>query len=62
MAEGMLGGIVGGEEQKPEVEPPQTTAGAEALAAAIAAIASRQDHPQVARDTLIFLNKQSRMR
>jgi hypothetical protein len=62
MAAWMLGGIVGGEEQKPEVEPPQTLAGAEALAAAIAAIASRPDHPQVARDTSTLLNKQSRMR
>jgi hypothetical protein len=54
MAAGMLGGIVGGEEQqKPEVESPLTLIGAEALATAIAAIVSRQD-PQVARDTRLF--------
>jgi hypothetical protein len=38
----------------------QTPAGAEAFAAAIAAIASRQD-PQVARDTSVFLKKQARL-
>jgi tetratricopeptide (TPR) repeat protein len=60
MAEGLLGGIVGGEEGKPEVEAPETLAGAEAFAAAVAAIASRQD-PQVARDTSTFLKGQSRL-
>ena len=60
MAEGLLGGIVGGEEEKPEVEAPEALAGAEAFAAAVAAIASRQD-PQVARDTSTFLNRQSRL-
>jgi len=33
MAEGMLGGIVGGEEEKPEVEVPKAVAGAVAPSA-----------------------------
>jgi len=60
MAEGMLGGILGDEDEKPEVEAPETLAGAEAFAAAVAAIASRQD-PQVARDTSAFLRDQSEL-
>ena len=43
MAEGLLGGVLGGEDEKPEVEAPDALAGAEAFAAAVAAIASRQD-------------------
>jgi hypothetical protein len=58
MAEGMLGGILGDEEEKPEVESAAALAGAEAFAAAVAAIASRQD-PQVARDTSAFLKEQT---
>jgi tetratricopeptide (TPR) repeat protein len=60
MAEGVIGGILGEESEKPEVEAPDALAGAEAFAAAVAAIASRQD-PQVARDTSAFLNRQSRL-
>jgi tetratricopeptide (TPR) repeat protein len=60
MAEGMLGGILGGEGEKPEVEIPESLAGAEAFAAAIAAIASRQD-PEVARKTVEFLGRQSQL-
>jgi tetratricopeptide (TPR) repeat protein len=60
MAEGLLGGILGDEDEKPETEAAEALAGAEAFAAAVAAIASRQD-PQVARDTSTFLNKQSRL-
>jgi tetratricopeptide (TPR) repeat protein len=60
MAEGMLGGILGGEDEKPEVEAPEALAGAEAFAAATAAIVSRQD-PQVARDTSAFLKKQTEL-
>jgi tetratricopeptide (TPR) repeat protein len=60
MAEGLLGGILGDEEEKPEVEAPAALAGAEAFAAAIAAIASRQD-PQVARDTSEFLRTQTQL-
>jgi len=60
MPESLLGGALGGEEQKPEIERPETLAGAEAFAAAVAAIASRQD-PQVARDTSTFLHDQSEL-
>jgi hypothetical protein len=60
MAEGLLGGVLGGEDEKPERDAPDALAGAEAFAAAVAAIASRQD-PQVARDTSTFLNKQSQL-
>jgi hypothetical protein len=58
VAEGLLGGMLGDDEEKPEVEPPEAAAGAEAFAAAIAAIASRQD-PGVARKTEEFLTDQS---
>jgi hypothetical protein len=57
MAEGLLEGALGGEEERPDVEASAGVAGAEAFAAAIAAIASRQD-PEVARDTSAFLKKQ----
>jgi hypothetical protein len=35
MTEGMLGGILGEEAEKPEVEAPEALAGAEAFAAAV---------------------------
>jgi tetratricopeptide (TPR) repeat protein len=60
MAEGLLGGILGEEDEKPAVEATETVAGADAFAAAIAAIASRQD-PGVARRTEEFLGKQARL-
>ena len=60
MAEGLIGGALGDEEEKPEVEAPGALAGAEAFAAAVAAIASRQD-PEVARDTSAFLKEQTRL-
>src|SRR5216684_7475090 len=60
MAEGMLGGILGDEDEKPEVESPDAMAGAEAFAAPIAAIASRQD-PGVARRTEESLSDQSHL-
>jgi hypothetical protein len=60
MAEGLVGGALGDEEEKPEVEAPGALAGAEAFAAAVAAIASRQD-PEVARDTSAFLKEQTRL-
>ena len=60
MAEGMLGGILGDDGEKHEAEAPDALKGAEAFAAAIAAIASRQD-PQVARDTSAFLRDQSEL-
>jgi hypothetical protein len=43
MSEDLLGGILGDEEEKPEVEAPEALASATAFAAAVAAIASRQD-------------------
>jgi tetratricopeptide (TPR) repeat protein len=58
MAEGSLGGVLGEEAETPEVEAPEAVASAEAFAAAVAAIASRQD-PQVARDTSVFLREHS---
>ena len=48
------------EDEKAEGESQESRAGAEAFAAAVTAIASRQD-PQVARDTSTFLNKQARL-
>jgi tetratricopeptide (TPR) repeat protein len=60
MAEGILGDIVGGEEDQAEIEAPEAPGTAEAFAAAIAAIASRQD-PAVARKTEIFLEKQAKL-
>jgi tetratricopeptide (TPR) repeat protein len=58
MPEGLLGGVLGDEDDKPGVEAPEALAGAEAFAAAIAAIASRQD-PGVARKTEDFLAEQT---
>jgi tetratricopeptide (TPR) repeat protein len=60
MAEGLLGGILGEDHEKPEVEAPETIASAEAFAAAVAAIASRQD-PGVARKTEEFLSAQTQL-
>ncbi len=60
MAEGILDGIVGGEHEKLEVEAPEALAGAEAFAAAVAAIASRQD-PGVAQKTEEFLSAQTQL-
>jgi hypothetical protein len=60
MGEGILSGILGDEDEKPEVEAPETVGGAEAFAAAVAAIACRQD-PEVARKTAEFLDHQSRL-
>jgi len=60
MAEGMLGGILGVEAGKPEVEAPQSLAGADGFAAAVADRLSAID-PQVARDTSTFLKQQSQL-
>ncbi len=60
MADDVLGGVLGGEEEKSESAAPEAAAGAEAFAAAIAAIASRQD-PGVARETVTFLKKQTHL-
>jgi hypothetical protein len=58
MAEGLLGGILEEENDKPELEPSVAPAAADAFAAALAAIASHQD-PGVARKTEEFLTDQS---
>ena len=60
MGESLVGGILGDEDEKPQAETPDTLATAEAFAAAVAAIASRQD-PEVARKTAQFLDHQSRL-
>ena len=58
MAEGLLGGVLGDEDEKPDVEAPDALAGAEAFAAAVAARFSASD-PEVARDTSAFLKEQT---
>ena len=60
MVEGIVGGILGGDDEKPEVEATETLTGADSFAAAIVAMLSGND-PQVARDTSTFLGKQSRL-
>jgi tetratricopeptide (TPR) repeat protein len=60
MAEGLLGGILGEEENKPDVEPPEPPIGADAFAAAVAARLAGTD-PEVARETAAFLRDQSRL-
>jgi hypothetical protein len=57
MSEGMLGGILGGEEEKPEVEASELRVGAEAFASAVAAKLAGSD-PGVARKTEEFLSDQ----
>src|SRR6202163_2993482 len=60
MAEGMLGGMLGGEEEKPEVEAAEPLAGAEAFASAVAAKLAGND-PGVARKTEEFLTEQTQL-
>src|SRR6266436_5506582 len=60
MAEGMLGGILGEEEEKPEVEAAETLTGADAFAAAVAAKLAGND-PGVARKTEEFLSEQTQL-
>jgi tetratricopeptide (TPR) repeat protein len=60
MAEGLLGGILGEEDEKPDVEAPDALAGAEAFASAVAAKLAGND-PEVARKTVEFLSKQSQL-
>jgi tetratricopeptide (TPR) repeat protein len=60
MAEGILGGILGEEGEKPEVESPEALASAAAFASAVAAKLAGND-PEVARKTVEFLNKQSEL-
>jgi tetratricopeptide (TPR) repeat protein len=60
MAEGILGGILGEEEEKPETEASSALIGAEAFALAVAAKLAGTD-PAVARKTEIFLDKQAQI-
>ncbi len=60
MADSMLGGILGGDDEKPAVEAPEAFAGADGFAAAVAARLSATD-PEVARDTSAFLKKQAQL-
>ncbi len=60
MADDLLTGVLGGDDEQPETEAPQALAGAEAFAAATAAIESRQDSG-VARKTESFLEKQTEL-
>lgn len=64
MAEGLVGAVLGEEDEKPDGESVEATSSvatsAEAFAAAVAAIASRQD-PAVARDTSAFLQEQTQL-
>jgi tetratricopeptide (TPR) repeat protein len=60
MAEGVLSGILGDEDEKPEVEAPSALAGAEPFAAAVAAKLAGDD-PEVARNTSVFLQKQTQL-
>ncbi len=60
MAEGLLGGILGEDDEKGEVDAPETLAGAAAFAAAVAARLSVSDS-QVAQDTSAFLKEQTQL-
>jgi tetratricopeptide (TPR) repeat protein len=60
MPEGLLGGILSDDDDKPEVETPEALATAEAFAAAVAARLSGGD-PEVARDTSAVLREQTQL-
>jgi len=60
MADSLLGGILGDEDHKPDVEAPDALAGAEAFASAVAAKLAGND-PEVARRTADFLVDQSQL-
>jgi tetratricopeptide (TPR) repeat protein len=60
MAEGMIGGILGNEDEKPEVEAKESLAAAEAFAAAVASRLSAND-PEVAKRTAVFLEEQAHL-
>jgi tetratricopeptide (TPR) repeat protein len=60
MAEGLLDGILGEENEKSDVEASDALAGAEAFASAVAAKLAGND-PEVARKTVEFLSKQSQL-
>lgn len=60
MAEGLLGGILGEEDENSEDEATETLATADAFAAAVVARLSASD-PEVARDTSAFLKEQTQL-
>jgi tetratricopeptide (TPR) repeat protein len=60
MAEGLLGGILGEEDENSEVEATETLASADAFAAAVVVRLSASD-PEVARDTSAFLQEQTQL-
>jgi tetratricopeptide (TPR) repeat protein len=60
MAYGLLGGILGGEDEKSEGTPSAALARAEAFAAAVAAKLAGSD-PEVARKTVEFLSEQTQL-
>jgi tetratricopeptide (TPR) repeat protein len=60
MAEGLIGGILGEEDEKPEVEAAETLTSADAFAAAVAARLAGND-PGVARKTEVFLEKHAQL-
>ena len=60
MAYGLLGGILGSEDDKSDATPSAAPAGAEAFAAAVAAKISGSD-PEVARKTADFLSEQTQL-
>jgi tetratricopeptide (TPR) repeat protein len=57
MPEGLLGGIIGEEANQPEVEAPAASAGADAVALAVATDAAKQD-PELARKAGAYLDVQ----
>ena len=60
MAEDLLGGVLGSEDEQPETEASQAAAGAEAFAMAVTARLSASD-PEVALETVAYLKKQTRL-
>ncbi len=58
MADDLLGGVLGGEDEQPDSEASQALTGAEAFAAATASRLTGDD-PGVARKTEVFLEKQA---
>ena len=60
MAYGLLGGILGSEDDKSDATAPAARAAAEAFAAAVAAKISEND-PEVARKTVDFLSEQTQL-
>ena len=60
MAEGIVEGLLGGEQETPKIEGVPALGGAETFASAIAAKLAGSD-PEVARETSAFLRKQAQL-